>query len=93
MQKETKSRQRDLLGARGAPKQAFALRALARQLAGAPNGFGLFACAFLGRLLVMSAHLHFAEHAFALEFFLQDAEGLVNIIVAYENLHVDPNFL
>lgn len=41
----------------------------------------------------MSAHLHFAENAFALHLFLQRAKRLVNIVVAYENLHVDPNFL
>jgi len=36
----------------------------------------------------MSAHLHFAENAFALHLLLERAESLVNIVVADEYLHV-----
>ena len=74
--------------ARRARKQAFALGALAGQLAGAANGFRLLAGALLRRLLVMSAHLHFAENAFALHLLLERAKRLVNIVVADEYLHV-----
>jgi hypothetical protein len=35
----------------------------------------------------MSAHLHFAEDAFALHFLLEGAKRLVNIVVADEYLH------
>src|SRR5690606_11583826 len=75
---------------RGPPTadKAFALGALARQLACAAHRFGLFACALLGRLLVMSAHLHLAENAFALHLLLQRAKRLVDIVVADEYLHV-----
>jgi hypothetical protein len=68
-------------------QKTFALRALAGQLAGTANGFGLFAGALLGRLLIVSAHLHFAEDAFALHLFLERAKRLVNIVVADEYLH------
>ncbi len=37
----------------------------------------------------MVAHLHFTEDAFALQFFLQDAERLINVIFAYKYLQVD----
>jgi hypothetical protein len=36
----------------------------------------------------MLAELHFAEKAFALHLLLQRPEGLVDIVVADENLHV-----
>jgi hypothetical protein len=35
----------------------------------------------------MSAHLHFAEDAFALHLFLERAKRLVNIVIADEYLH------
>jgi hypothetical protein len=72
---------------RSAWQQAFALSALAGQLAGAADGFRLFAGALFRRLFIMSAHLHFAEDAFALHFLLQRAKRLVNIVVADKYLH------
>ncbi len=66
---------------------AFALGALAGQLAGAAHGLGLFAGLLLRWLLVVTAQLHFAEDAFALHFFLQRAKSLINIVVTDENLH------
>jgi len=76
---------------RGGPwrhgQQTFALETLARQLAGAAHGFGLFTGALFGGLLVVSAHLHFTEDAFALHFLLERAESLVNIVIANEYLH------
>jgi hypothetical protein len=68
-------------------QQTFTLGALACQLAGTANGFRLLTRTLLGRLLVMSAHLHFTEDAFTLHFLLQSAKRLVNIIVADEYLH------
>jgi hypothetical protein len=73
---------------RGGRDQAFALGALAGQLASAANGFSLFAGALLRRLFVMAAELHFTEDAFALHLLLEGLEGLINIVVADENLHV-----
>jgi hypothetical protein len=67
--------------------EAFALRPLAGQLAGAAHGFRLFACTLLGRLLIMSAHLHFAENTFALHLLLESTKRLINIVVADEYLH------
>ena len=57
------------------------------ELAGAAHGLGLLASALLGRLLIGSATLHLAEHAFALQFLLKNANGLIDIVVAHENLH------
>jgi hypothetical protein len=36
----------------------------------------------------MAAELHFTEDAFALHLLLEGLEGLINIVVADENLHV-----
>src|SRR5262245_11821947 len=71
-------------------QQAFALRALARQLARTANGFRLLARLLLGGLFVVAAELHLAENALALHLLLQRLEGLVDIVVADENLHVVP---
>jgi hypothetical protein len=68
-------------------QQAFALQLLAGQLAGAANGFGLLAGALLGRLLVVATQLHFTEDAFALHLLLKRFQGLIDIVVANENLH------
>jgi hypothetical protein len=68
-------------------QKAFALQLLAGELAGAADSLGLFAGAFLGGLLVMSAQFHFAENSLALHFFLKRFEGLIDIVVADENLH------
>ena len=69
-----------------ARKQAFTLQFLAGQLASATNGFRLFASLLLGRLLKMSAELHLAENALALQLFLERLECLIDIVVANENL-------
>src|SRR5690606_10785943 len=65
-----------------------ALGALARELAGAAHGLGLLARPLLGGLLVMAAHLHFAEDALAPHLLLERPESLIDIVVADENLHV-----
>jgi hypothetical protein len=72
-------------------QQAFALGPLAGQLARAAHGFGLFARPFLRRLFVMVAPLHFPKRAFALHFFLQRFQRLIDVVVANENLNQDPS--
>jgi hypothetical protein len=67
--------------------EAFALRALTSQFAGTAHGLGLFARALFGRLLIMSAHLHFAENTFALHLLFESTKRLINIVVADEYLH------
>src|SRR4051794_6189603 len=68
-------------------QQAFALQLLACELARAAHGFGLFTGLLLGRLFVMAAELHLAENSLALHLLLQRLEGLIDIVVANENLH------
>src|SRR5580704_17608204 len=68
-------------------QQALALQLLAGELTGAADGFGLLAHALLGRLFVMAAQFHLAEHALALHFLLQYPQRLVDIVVTDENLH------
>ena len=75
------------LAAAFAGKETFALGALAGQLARATNGFRLLASSFLGRLFVVIAKLHLAEDAFALHFLLQSPEGLIDIVIANDDLH------
>lgn len=70
----------------GSGQQAFALRHLAGGLAGAANRFALLAGALLRRLFVGAAALHLAKKAFALELLLEGPQGLVDIVVANENL-------
>src|SRR4029077_18475191 len=42
-----------------------------------------------GRLLIVTAELHFAEDPFALHFLLQDAQRLIDVVFTNENLHFD----
>ena len=68
-------------------QQAFALGALAGQLAGAAHGFRLLAGALLRGLLVVHVALHLTEAAFALHLLLQGLQGLIDVVVADENLN------
>src|SRR4051812_3352790 len=68
-------------------QQAFALQLLAGQLARAAHGFGLFTGLLLGGLFIMAAELHLAENTLALHLLLQRLEGLIDIVIADENLH------
>lgn len=68
-------------------QQAFALGALAGQLAGAADGFSLLARTLFRRLFVVHVTLHLAEAAFALHLLLQRLQGLVDVVVADENLN------
>jgi hypothetical protein len=67
--------------------RAVALGALALKLAGAANGSSLFASAHFRRLFKVTAQLHLAVHALTLQLLLERAKGLVDIVVANENLH------
>lgn len=68
-------------------EKTFALRFLARQLAGTADGLGLLACFFLGRFLEMLLELHFTENPFALKLFLQSTKRLIDVVVANTDLH------
>ena len=50
------------------------------------NGLGPLAGPALRRLLVVAAHFHFPEDALALHFLLKRAQGLIDIVVADEDL-------
>jgi len=76
-----------LLAAFAGNNTAFAQGFLAGQLAGAADGFSLFARPFLGRLFKVAAQLHFTEDAFALHLLFQRLERLVYIVVAYNYMH------
>ena len=66
---------------------AFALQALAQQLPVTPHSFRFLTRLALRGLLVVPAHLHFAENTLALHLLLQRAQGLVDIVVTDEDLH------
>ncbi len=73
-------------------QQAFALQLLAGELARAAHSFGLFADLLLGGLFIMTAELHFAENTLTLHLLLQHLEGLIDIVIANENLHAASSF-
>src|SRR3954464_16081875 len=73
-------------------QQGFALQLLAGQLARAAHGFGLFTGLLLGGLFVVTAELHLAENSLALHLLLQRLEGLIDIVIADENLHAASSF-
>src|SRR5262245_1728505 len=68
-------------------QEAFALQLLARELAGPADCFRLFPRLLLGGLFVMAAELHLAENSLALHLLFERLEGLINIVIANENLH------
>src|SRR5687768_2228346 len=75
---------------KGAPDGGFsalALGALALQLAEATDRLGLFTGLLFRRLLEVPAQLHLTEHTLALHLLLERAQGLVHVIVAYDDLH------
>jgi hypothetical protein len=69
--------------------EPLALCLLARELARAADRFRLFPGFALGRFFIGPPLSHFAKHAFALHFLLQDAERLLDVVVANENLQMD----
>src|SRR5215475_4426463 len=68
-------------------QQAFALHLLARELAGPADRFRLFPRLLFRWFFVMSAELHLAENALALHLLFERLQGLVDVVVANENLH------
>lgn len=66
---------------------AFALGALASKFAGTAHGFSALAGFLLGRLFEVLTGLHFPEQAFALHFLFQRAEGLLNVVIADDDLY------
>src|SRR5688572_22756318 len=78
-------------GRAGLAGGAFALGPLALELAGAADGGGPLAGALFRRLFVMTAQLHLAVDAFALQLLLERAQRLLDIIVANDDLHKKPS--
>ena len=66
---------------------AVAFHPLALHLAGATNGSGALARTLFTRLLVVTTQLHLALHTLTLQLLLERAKGLVDIIVANDDLH------
>jgi hypothetical protein len=58
------------------------------QLARPPDRLGLLARPLFGWLFKVIPQFHLTEHAFALHLFLQRLQGLINIIIAYNNLQL-----
>lgn len=67
--------------------EAFAFETLAKQFAMATYRLGPLPCLLLGRLFEMPTEFHFTEDTFPLHLLLERAEGLVNVVVAYDYLH------
>src|SRR5665213_3980780 len=72
-------------------RKALALSALARQLAGAANGFSLFASAALRWLFVVIVELHLAEKPLALHLLFESLERLIDVVVANKYLQAEPS--
>jgi hypothetical protein len=66
--------------------QTFTLRLLARELAYATHRFGLLTNSPFRRLLVRPSSLHLTENAFALHLLLEDSHGLIDVVVANQDL-------
>jgi hypothetical protein len=68
-------------------QKTLTLHLLARELAGPADRFRLFPRFLFGWFFVMAAEFHLAENALALHLLLERLQGLVDIVVANENLH------
>ena len=69
-------------------EKTFALRFLARQLACPANCFSLLARPLFRRLFICLPQLHLAENTFALHLLLECPKRLIDIVVAYQYLHL-----
>jgi hypothetical protein len=69
-----------------ARQEAFALEFFASKLTSTADRLRFLAGSLLRRFFKVTAELHLAENALALQFFLKRLEGLVNVVVANENL-------
>ena len=67
--------------------EAFALHALAQQLAVTAHRFGPLPLLAGRRLLEIAAEFHFPEDTLALQFLFQRAQGLIDVVVTNLNLH------
>ena len=67
--------------------QTFTLGVFASQFTGAAHSFSLFAGTLFRWLFIEIPQLRFTEDAFALQLLFQSAEGLINIVVTYDDLH------
>jgi len=76
---------------RGLLRDPVTLGPLALHLARTANGGGLFTGAHFTGLLVMTAKLHFAIDAFALQLLLERAQSLVDVVIANDDLHKKSN--
>jgi hypothetical protein len=63
-------------------------RLLAREFPRSAGCFSLLPGRLLGGLFVKPPPFHFAKYAFALHFLLQDSKGLIDIVVADEDLQI-----
>src|SRR3984893_6554397 len=68
-------------------QKPFALQFLAGQLAGPAHRLRLLAGPLFRGFFIMAAQFHLAKNALPLHLFLERLEGLINVIVANENLH------
>src|SRR5262245_24280680 len=68
-------------------KKTLSLSALARQFARPAHSLGFLARLAFRRLLIVVTKLHLPEDALALHFLFQRFQGLIDIVVANENLH------
>ena len=67
--------------------ETFAFEAFAFDLAGAADGFRFFAGPSFGGFFVGAPKLHLPEDALALHFLFQRLEGLIDVVVADDDLH------
>ena len=68
-------------------EEVLALRSFACEFSCATKCLGSLARALFGRLFVVLPEFHFAKNALALQFLLQRAECLINVVVANLYLH------
>lgn len=63
------------------------------QLSSPAHGFSPFPGAALGWLFKVVPQLHLAEQALSLELFLQRLQGLINVVIADDNLQSEPPYI
>src|SRR5690242_20171721 len=73
---------------RGVVSEAFALQPFALELACASHRLGCLAGPPLGRLFIVPPKLHLSENPLPLHLLLERLQRLVNVVVAYEYLHL-----
>ena len=81
------------MGGREIWLEAFDLDALAFQLAGPADRFGLFSCPDLRRFFIGTTALHFAPDTLTLHFFLQRLQCLIDVIITYAYIQMTSHCL